>query len=154
MIVVSDTSPISTLINTGKVELLRRLYGDVLIPEAVCKELSRTHTVLPDFVRCEPVTNMAAVKLLMRELDAGEAEAIVLAKEKHADLLLVDEMSGRSVATREGLRFVGLVGVLLQAKAQGLIPSVSDVLEEIETNTTFYLSDEMKNLARQRAGER
>jgi uncharacterized protein len=152
MIVVSDTSPITTLIKIGKVDLLQKLYGGVLIPEAVREELFRSHASLPDFFQCTPVGNRSAVEQLLKEIDRGEAEAIVLAMEKRA-LLLIDEIEGRDVAAREGLRFIGLLGVLDQAKLNGLILSVKDTLREIEANTNFFLSEEMKNRALKRAGE-
>ena len=153
MIVVSDTSPITTLIQIGKVDLLHKLYGEVLIPEAVRDELFMSHQSLPKFFLYLPVTDRKAVTRLLAELDPGEAEAIVLAKERHADVLLIDEIEGRNVAAREGLHFVGLLGVLGQAKLNGFIPSVRDVLREIENETTFFISQEMKNLALKLAGE-
>jgi uncharacterized protein len=107
---------------------------------------------LPDFFVCVTVANRNAVKALLRELDAGEAEAIVLAKEKDA-VLLIDEIEGHDVAAREGLRFIGLLGVLGQAKLKGFIPAVRDVLNEIESQTAFSISREMKNLALKKAGE-
>jgi predicted nucleic acid-binding protein len=153
MIVVSDTSPITTLLQIGKIDLLEKLYGRVLIPEAVRAELSRSHPSLPDFFQCVPVADVGEVERLLAELDPGEAEAIVLAKESHADLLLIDESEGRKVATREGLRFIGLISVLVESKQEGLIPSLGEILRELENKTTFYLSKEIKNLALQRAGE-
>ena len=153
MIVVSDTSPITTLIQIGKVDLLHKLYGEVLIPEAVRDELFMSHQSLPKFFLFLPATDRKAVTRLLAELDPGEAEAIVLAKERHADVLLIDEIEGRNVAAREGLHFVGLLGVLGQAKLNGFIPSVRDVLREIENETTFFISQEMKNLALKLAGE-
>lgn len=152
MIVVSDTSPLTTLLQIGKADLLRQLYGEVLIPEAVRDELLVAHPSLPDFFVCMPAADRKAVKALLQELDAGEAEAIVLAKEKGA-LLLIDEIEGRDVAAREGLRFIGLLGVLSQAKLKGYIPTVREVLNAIERQTAFFISREMKNLALKKAGE-
>ena len=114
-----DTSALSALLKLGHCELLWRLYGDVLIPEAVRTELGRTFASLPTFVRCERVTNGAEVLRLSRELDPGEAEAIVLAREIHADALLMDEAKDRRIAMREGLPLIGLVGVVLFAKREG-----------------------------------
>jgi predicted nucleic acid-binding protein len=153
MIVVSDTSPITTLLQIGKVDLLHKLYGEALIPEAVRAELLASHQLLPDFFQCVPVANPGEAKRLLAELDPGEAEAIVLAKERHADLLLIDERAGRKVATREGLHFIGLISVLVESKLEGFIPSLRDVLREIETETTFFISSEIKNMALKRAGE-
>ena len=153
MIVVSDTSPITTLLKIGRADLLHKLYGEVLIPEAVRAELSVTHPLLPEYFQCRPVADRKAVVRLLAELDPGEAEAIVLAKETHADLLLIDESEGRAVATREGLRFIGLISVLVQAKLEGCLPSVRELLNEIEKETTFFVSSEIKNQALKRAGE-
>ncbi|HEY5043269.1 MAG TPA: DUF3368 domain-containing protein [Verrucomicrobiae bacterium] len=153
MIVVSDTSPITTLLQIGKADLLHKLYGEVLIPEAVRAELSASHQSLPDFFQCVAAADREEVKRLLAELDPGEAEAIVLAKEQHADLLLIDENDGRNVATREGLRFIGLISVLVESKLEGFFPSLRDVLHEIETETMFYISEEIKKLALKRAGE-
>lgn len=153
MIVLSDPSPITTLTQIGKVDLLHQLYGEDLIPEAVRAELFESHQSLPGFFLCPPATDRKAVARLLAELDPGEAQVIVLAKEKHADGLLIDEIEGRNVAARERLPFVGMLGVLGQAKLKGLIPSVRDVLREIENETTFFISREMKNLALKLAGE-
>lgn len=153
MIVVSDTSPITTLMKIGKVGLLRELYSEVLIPDAVRNELLRFHSKVPDFFQPASVRNRGAVEKLLTQLDAGEAEAIVLVKERCADVLLIDEIAGRDVAAREGIRFIGLLGVLDEAKATGLISSVKSVLREIEEKTTFCISSEMKTLALKQSGE-
>lgn len=144
MIVISDTSPITTLLQIGRIDLLKELYGDVLIPEAVRHELSTFHQTLPSFFKSMQVKNRKEVGRLQKEIDPGEAEAIVLAKEIHADLLLIDELDGREIAKREGVPFIGLIGVLLQAKEDGHIVSIRNVIEELETKTTFHLSDVMK----------
>lgn len=153
MIVVSDTSPITTLLQIGKADLLCRLYGEVLIPEAVRTELARWHEALPEFLKCPLVKNRSAVERLRAQLDIGEAEAIVLAHEAHAELLLIDEHAAREVAAKEGLRCIGLAGVLVEAKRRAFISSLRDVLRDVEQRTTFFLSEQTKNLAIQQAGE-
>ena len=153
MIVVSDTSPVTTLLQIGKADLLQQMYGEVLIPEAVRDELLTLHPSLPDCFQCVPILNRNEVQRLQNSLDLGEAEAIVLAKEKHADLLLVDEMGGRTVAAREGVPFVGLIGVLIKAKQDGRISSLRQLIVEIESKTTFYLSDVLKRAALKIANE-
>ncbi len=153
MIVVSDTSALTSLLQIGRVELLAQVYSEVFIPEAVRNELLREHPTLPGPVRCQPVANQAEVRRLLQELDAGEAEAIVLAKELKADDLLMDETLGRRVATREGVHVIGLLGVLLEAKGRGLIPSVRQLTEELEHKARFRVSSSVKEIIFRAAGE-
>ncbi|NOS70774.1 MAG: DUF3368 domain-containing protein [Verrucomicrobia bacterium] len=153
MIVVSDTSPITTLLQIERANLLKQIYGEVLIPQAVRDELSVLHPVLPDFFQCVQVRNRTEVDRLCKELDAGEAEAIVLAKEKHATVLLIDETEGRLIATREGIPIIGLLGVLIQAKKTGHITSLRNTLRELESRTTFRLSEQIKAVVFEKTGE-
>ena len=115
MIVVSDTSPVLNLARIGRLELLPLLFGEVLIPSAVYQELTTSQKDLP------PAIDLAALPWLIvasaknqnrvlefrQDLDPGEAEAIVLAIERRADLLLVDERRGRRTATAAGLTVAG-----------------------------------------------
>ena len=144
MIVVSDTSVITSLIQIGRASLLKNLYNTVLIPAAVDAELQRTHTQLPTFLEVRLAANRVMVARLEAELDLGEAEAIVLAKETNADLLLIDEKLGRQAALREGLRITGLIGLVIEAKQQGLIPSVRKIVAQLELEAGFRLSDAVK----------
>lgn len=153
MIVVSDTSVITSLIQVGHAELPRELHGAVLIPRAVHRELLRTHATIPTFLDVRDVADRTRVADLEAELDLGEAEAIVLAKEANADLLLIDEKLGRQVALREGLRIAGLVGVVVEAKQLGLIVSVRDLVGRPETEAGFRVSDAVKAEAFRLAGE-
>ena len=153
MIVVSDTSPITALLAIGKQDLLRSLFIEVLIPRAVHSELLRAHTALPDWLRVSEVHDMAHVERLLESLDRGESEAIVLAEESHADMLLIDERRGRQIATMEGLRVIGLVGVILLAKRRGLINAVAPVLRELADDAGMYLSDALVRDALASVGE-
>lgn len=153
MIVVSDTSAITALLLIGRCELLLQIYGEVLIPEAVRLELSALHPVLPRFIRVQPISNHDDYARLIALVDEGEAEAIVLAKEIKADELLMDETDGRRVAVQEGLRIIGLLGVLLEAKERGFIPSVRQLTAELENTATFHVSDAIKEIIFRSAGE-
>ncbi len=153
MIVVSDTSAITSLMQIDRVELLSRIYSDVFIPEAVRDELLREHPAIPQFIRCQSASNRAEVQRLLAELDLGEAEAIILAKELKADELLIDETAGRRIAAREGVNVIGLLGVLLEAKGRGIISSVRQIAEELETKAGFRLSNAVKEMFFREAGE-
>jgi predicted nucleic acid-binding protein len=153
MIVVSDTSVITSLLQIGEAELLQRQHQRVLIPAAVRAELTATHPVIPGFLEVHAIKNHQAVERLQAELDRGEAEAIILAKEIGADLLLIDEKLGREIALREGLNITGLVGLLLESKQLGHLRSIRDVLHRLETEAGFRLAPAVKTRAIQLAGE-
>lgn len=132
MIVISDTSPLTSLISIDHEDILKQLYKDVIIPQAVYRELLKEHINLPDFVIVKNVKDREHVESLIKKVDIGEAEAIVLAKEKKADFLLIDEQIGRRVAESEGIKIIGLMGILLIAKGKGYIDSVRDTVSLLE----------------------
>jgi len=96
-------------------------------------------------------TNAALLARLRLEIDAGEAEAVALAVERQT-LLLVDDQQGRRLATELGVRFTGTVGLLLDAKADGLISSVGDLLDAL-VSSGVYLGAALIARARRMAGE-
>ena len=130
MIVVSDTTPIISLLKMNRLPLLHSLFGSVCIPYAVFEELTgnpkyqQEVSVLQgaDFVQVEEVANTREVQSIKGDgLDIGECEAIVLAKQLSADILLMDEAKGRLVATRHGLQIMGTIGILLQSFKEGFL---------------------------------
>jgi len=153
MLVVSDTSPISALLQIGRAELLEKLFGTVCIPPAVNDELIRFHSALPTFIDVRVVFDQARVKSFLNQLDLGEAEAIVLAAESNADYLLIDERRGRKAASEAGVPIIGLVGVILLAKSRGLISTVKTLLNELQASAGFYIDDLLLQKALDAAGE-
>ncbi|TAK32788.1 MAG: DUF3368 domain-containing protein [Saprospiraceae bacterium] len=152
MIVVSDTSPISNLFVIGKLELLRDVYQQIIVPQAVFNELMKLQAFGYDvrqigdldWITVRKPTNLKQVLLLQMSLDAGESEAIVLSQEIHADLLLIDERAGAKKARELGLKTIGLLGVLVKAKELNLIVSLKPILHDLETKAGFWLSTKLK----------
>lgn len=153
MIVVADSGPLHSLILLEQVDLLRRFYGQVLVPQAVASELSTAGapgvvrewiTGPPSWVEVRPVAP-EVVAAITDDLDLGERSAIALAETLHADLLLIDEAAGRAEAKRRHLRVTGTLGVLRSGAEQGLV-NVPDLLERLKT-TSFYLDDALVNTA-------
>jgi len=151
LIVVSDTSPILNLARISRVQLLPLLYRQVLIPSAVYAELTASkRDLLPEInFASEPWLIVATpndqrrVRELREDLDPGEAEAIVLAIERRADLLLVDERRRRRTATAEGLTVTGLLGVVARAKRVGLIDLAKPVLDELIHVARFWIGPDL-----------
>lgn len=130
MIVVSDTTPIISLLKMNRLALLHSLFGSVYIPYAVFEELTGNPkyqeevAVLreSDYIQVEEVVNTGEVQSIKNDgLDIGECEAIVLAKQLSAEILLMDEAKGRLVATQHGLHIMGIVGILLQSFKEGIL---------------------------------
>jgi predicted nucleic acid-binding protein len=153
MIVVSDTSPITGLLAVGEIELLSRLFGEVIIPIGVHRELLLTHPSLPSWIKARSVSNVTRALEFREIVDPGEAEAIELAKELNADRLLIDDFLGRQLAERQGLKIIGLLGVVLLAKSQGLIPSARHLLARLKTEAHSYLSEDIVERALASIGE-
>jgi predicted nucleic acid-binding protein len=153
MIVVSDTSPLTSLLQINRESILVDLYDRVVIPQAVERELRLGHSMLPSFLKVVAAQDRDTVSRLRLELDPGEAEAIAVAQQLRADLLLIDERRGRAVASREGLPVVGLLGVLIVAKKKGLIRSLAELLSQLETTADFRLASPLKARALREVGE-
>lgn len=161
MIVVSNTSPLTNLAAIGQFDLLRVLYGDLFIAQGVWEELNaggrhwpgRDQVAGAEWIDRRGVQNEVLVTALRRDLDRGEAETIALALELKADLVLLDEREGRHAAKRLGLRVIGVVGILLDAKAHGAIQTVHPHLDALRQAAGFYLSDGLYQQVLAFAGE-
>jgi len=149
--IVSNASPLINLARIGKLDLLRELYGKLLLPEAVWHEVVIDGAGQPGadevegaiWIERRVAKNKQLVQALKQELDAGEAEAIVLALEEGADWLLMDEHLGRETAHHLKLRCIGLVGVLLAAKNKGLISAIKPCLDALRDSASFRIKDSL-----------
>ena len=141
MIVVSDTTPLISLMKASKLDVLQQLFGEVLIPTAVFDELTSNESFQEEaqqirncsFIRVVSVSETKAVDVLRRStgLDLGESEAIVFADDNNANVLLMDEAKGRQVAKAMGLFIMGTVGVLLAAFDEKIL-SAEDVKDALQ----------------------
>lgn len=156
--VVSNTTPIISLLKLNRLDLLKQLYKQVYIPAAVYneieagkakefyKDLSKT-----DWIKIVEIEDKQAVKYFL-DLDSGEAEAIVLATELNADLILLDEKLGRFHAKHADLKVTGTIGILLKAKKEGLIYELKSLLHEL-TKKDVWISERLKKEILIKAGE-
>ncbi len=157
--VVSNTTPVIALSVIGRLNLLRDLYSEVLIPPAVYSEImagggkrtGATELLHASWIRTVSLRDPRHATLLV-DLDRGEAEAIALAMELDADLLLIDERLARRYALRVGLTITGSLGVLLKAKERGLVPELSPLIQELRRNK-IRLGEDVVLQALRLAGE-
>ncbi|NES18916.1 MAG: DUF3368 domain-containing protein [Symploca sp. SIO3E6] len=128
MIVVSDTSPICYLLLINQIDILQTLYNSVTIPQTVADELraSESPPVVkrwiaqpPDWLEIQPIKTPQWVEL--GKLDPGEREAILLAEELKASLVILDDKAARRIATERGLKIIGLLGIVKDAARAGLL---------------------------------
>ncbi|WP_071189512.1 DUF3368 domain-containing protein [Trichormus sp. NMC-1] len=153
MIIVSNTSPITNLSAIGKIQLLEQLYGEIIISSAVFQELTQWGESIPgakevktyDWIIVKPVNNLTLVQSLKNKLDEGESSVIALALELNADLLIIDEQLGRQTATEYNLKITGILGILIDAKRQKLIPLVKPILDDLINTAKFWVSPSLYN---------
>jgi predicted nucleic acid-binding protein len=163
MSAVSDTSAISNLAIIDRLQLLQQQFGVVWIPPGVAEELDQlAHSAARSAIRAAreagwlhvySPNDRATVDALAAELDRGESEAIALAVERRPDFLIIDELDGRSHATRAGLPVVGILGILLQAKSNGQIVSVRHEMLELRQKARFFIAPELEQRILKKAGE-
>ena len=153
MVVVADTSPVNYLVLIAQIDVLRHLYTRILIPPAVLEELR--HPAAPKPVRewADSAPNWVEVlspksRLILAQLDPGESEAIALATEVHAEVLLIDEQARRQEALRRGLKVAGTLSILDEADQAGLVV-FDDAIAELR-KTTFRVSQGVLSEIRER----
>lgn len=164
MIVVSDTTPLITLMKISKLDLLKDLFGEILIPEAVFNEVTGNSTFKEEadlikdcsYVKVVTISDKERVNLIQRVtgLDLGETEAIVYADEYKADILLMDETKGRQVAKNMNIPLSGSIGILLEALEKGLI-NPADMIDKLEIlkESNRRISDKLLKIVTDKALE-
>jgi uncharacterized protein len=154
MLTVSNTSPLLNLAIIDHLSLPEKQFQTVYIPEAVLAELRVNENLNGSnhlkaalekgWLKVKPVQNKAFVKLLRRELDQGESEAIALAIEKQADLILLDEKEGRRIARTLNLRITGILGIAIKAFQNGDLESMSEFIQKLRTQAHFHVSPSLE----------
>lgn len=161
MIVVSNTTPLIELATIQRFDLLKELFGEVHIAEAVYEEAviagretggAKREVSSAAWIKTVQVQDRLAVEVLLDELDLGEAETIVLAHELSADWVLMDERKGRRKLTQMGLNKIGTVGIMLKAKQLGLIQNLRHDLEQLREQG-FSISQTVIDTVLQQAQE-
>jgi uncharacterized protein len=159
--VVCDSTVLIGLAKIGKIDLLKQIYREVYIPEAVFSEVVSKGKGRPgvkeisnaEWIQKEIIDDKRTVEMFVAEIGQGEAEVLVLGKELNADWLIIDDERARAAAASAGFNIIGLAGILLLAKQLKLIPSVKPLLDDLK-NKNFRLGEKIYKAVIKKAGEK
>lgn len=153
--IVCNSSPIINLSKINRLDLIEKIYKQIIIPCAVFDELvvkgnTKDHVseikslIDIDVIIVKKVKNLGLINLLRKDLDYGESEAIALAQEIKADLIILDEKDARDIASIYDLKKTGFLGILIKAKEKGFVNSVKENID-LAINEGFWIDDNLYN---------
>jgi predicted nucleic acid-binding protein len=162
--VISDSSVLIHLARIGQLILLEKIFGRISITPVVWSEVVErgggrfgvsevSKACTEGWIVVVAPTNDALLRLLRRELDDGEAEAIALAVERQADLILLDEWEARRIADLYGLAKTGVIGILIRSKRHGYIASLKAELDKLRGPGGFWIDEPLYQRALSVVGE-
>jgi predicted nucleic acid-binding protein len=147
--IISDTSCFIILSKIEELDLLQKLYGQIITTSDIAEEFGEK---LPDWVIIEKVTDKYSQQILEMQIDKGESSAIALALEIQDSTLILDDFKARKIAKNLGLTFTGTIGIIIKAKLNGIIPSIKPYLQKIK-DTNFRITPEIELQALKEAKE-
>ncbi|MCH5340323.1 MAG: DUF3368 domain-containing protein [Acetatifactor sp.] len=158
--VVVNTTPLIALSHVGQLDILKKLYGEIMIPEAVYRELSvKTESICKkavdrslEWIRVENINNQMAKAMYKTQLHDGEVEVMILSKEMAADVVIIDDANAKKHAKYLGLPVTGTLGVLIKAKQDGYINELRPILHQMVENG-IYISQSLIELCLRQVGE-
>ena len=147
--IISDTSCLILLEKIGELNLLQKLFGLIITTPEVVEEYGLP---LPSWIEIKTPLDKKYQSIIEASVDKGEASAIALAVEFDNCLLIIDDLKGRRFANQLGLTFTGTLGVIVDAKLAGIIPSVKPLIEKIK-QTNFRVSENIEAIILAKAQE-
>jgi len=157
---VVDTSPLIFLSKLDRLDILRNSADEIQAPPAVFAEVQQVkdstaqsvEAAVSSWLKIQQLEDRRSLGVLLADLDAGEAEAIALAREIEAEWIVMDDLDGRRLARRLGLRVVGTLGLLLAARLRGEIPALRAEIERLR-EAGFRATDQLLEATLRAAGE-
>ena len=141
--IICDTSCFIILTNIDELDLLQKVYGQIVTTPEVTIEYGQ---IFPDWVIIEKATNNQLQEILELQLDKGESSAIALALETKDCTVILDDIKARRTAEKLNLKVTGTIGVIIKAKINGIIPSIKPITAKIKT-TNFRLTEDIERQA-------
>jgi predicted nucleic acid-binding protein len=148
-VAVSDTSPLLALYQIGRLDLMPDLFGEVVVPPAVARELEPSIPTLPSWIR---VVQAPLLSSIASHRGAGERDAIALAVHLSADYIIVDDRQGRRIPRSLGLNVIGSLGLLVRARRRGLTDAVRPEMDAMIASG-LYASEALYHQILVAAGE-
>ncbi len=161
-LIISNTTPLINFAEIGRMDLLEALFGSLIIPPAVVKELTDKSNLFPraakvpslNFISVLSPVDHLLVKSMASRVHPGEAECLVLAMEHPGALLLLDDLGAREFAASNGLLYTGTLGCLAEAKKRGLISAITPLLQELRIKARFWIAGRLEDRVLRDAGEK
>ena len=158
--VVVNTTPLIALSHVDQLDVLKRLYGEIIIPEAVYRELSiKTESICKmavddslEWIRIKSINNEMAKAMYKTQLHDGEVEVMILSKEIAADVVIIDDANAKKHAKYLGLPVTGTLGVLIKAKREGYISELKPIFSQMVENG-IYISQCLMESCLKQVGE-
>ncbi len=157
--VIVNSTPLIVLCGIGRLNILKEMYGEIIIPSAVFKEVVvKTDSACAqiktagEWIHVEQIRDHSEKKMYKAKLHDGEVEVMILAQEQKADLVILDDNAAKKTAKYLGLSVTGTLGVLVKAKRKGIIKEVRPLLSEMRQNG-FYISNAVENMVLKEAEE-
>ncbi len=147
--IISDTSCFIILSNIGEIELLHKIYGEIITTQCIADEYGEA---LPEWVKIATVNDKFTQQLLELQIDKGESSAIALALETPNCTIILDDFKARKIAETLGIKYTGTLGVIIKAKKEAIILSIKPILEKMKL-TNFRFSPEIELQALKEADE-
>lgn len=148
-IIIADTSCLIVLANIGELELLHKIYEEIITTLDIAIEYGDS---LPDWVEIMEVKDKYRQQILELQIDRGESSAIALALETKNSTVILDDFKARKIANQLGITFTGTLGIIIKAKQIGVVESIKPFLEKIK-QTNFRLSIDLELEALKQANE-
>ncbi len=157
--VVVNSTPLIVLCKIGQLDILKKLYHEILIPTAVYREVTAVEDsacmqikAAGEWIHVEQIQEDTDKKMYKAKLHDGEVEVMLLAQEKYADLVIIDDNAAKKTAKYLGLTVTGTLGILIKAKQKGIIKKLYPLLFEMKQNG-FYINPALEATVLELAGE-
>lgn len=158
--VVVNTTPLIALSHVGQLDILRKLYGEIIIPEAVYREVSvKTESACKkavdsslSWIRVEKIQNQMAKSMYKTQLHDGEVEVMILSLELGADVVIIDDANAKKHAKYLELPVTGTLGILIKAKQEGYVHELKPILHQMVENG-IYISSKLTEMCLRQVGE-